>query len=88
MLLRGNLITYSVGEENSVCGKRKNYLKFVLLNVYNFVRMEVLYNIDTEYVMPMKLVRLMKMYLNETCGSNRADNRLPGTFLMHDWLKL
>jgi hypothetical protein len=30
------------------------------------VRGEVLYNIITEFGVPMKLVRLVKMYLNET----------------------
>jgi hypothetical protein len=38
---------------------------------YDSVRMEVLYSILTEFVVPMKLVRLIKMGLNETCSKIR-----------------
>jgi len=37
-----------------------------LKKTYNLVRREVLYNILIEFGIPMKLVRLMKMCLNET----------------------
>jgi hypothetical protein len=33
---------------------------------YDLVRREVLHNIVIEFVIPMKLVRLIKMFLNET----------------------
>jgi hypothetical protein len=36
--------------------------------VYDPVRREVLYNILVEFWIPMKLVRLVKMYLNGTYG--------------------
>jgi hypothetical protein len=35
---------------------------------YNLVRREALYNILIEFGIPMKLVRLCKMFLNETCS--------------------
>jgi hypothetical protein len=35
---------------------------------YDSVRREVLYNILIEFGIPMNLVRLIKMCLNETCG--------------------
>jgi purine nucleoside phosphorylase len=37
-------------------------------NAYDSVRREVLYNILIEFRVPMKLVRLIKMCLNETYG--------------------
>jgi hypothetical protein len=38
---------------------------------YDLVRREVLYNILTEFVIPMKLVGLIKMCLNETYSTVR-----------------
>jgi sorting nexin-29 len=38
---------------------------------YNSVRKEVLYNILVQFGVPMKLVRLIKMCLNETCSKGR-----------------
>jgi len=38
---------------------------------FDSVRMEVLYNILIEFGIPMKLVRLIKMCLNETISESR-----------------
>jgi hypothetical protein len=40
------------------------------------VRREVLYNIDTEFGISMKHVRLIKMYLNETHSKVRIGKHL------------
>jgi hypothetical protein len=39
---------------------------FIFKKAYDLVRREVLYNILIEFAVPMKLVRLIKMCLNET----------------------
>jgi hypothetical protein len=43
----------------------------------DLVRREVLYNILLEFGIPMKLVRLIKMYINETCSRVRVSILLP-----------
>jgi hypothetical protein len=47
---------------------------------YDSVRREVLYNILTEFGITMKLVRLVKMCLNETYSRVRVGKHLSDTF--------
>jgi hypothetical protein len=47
-----------------------------LKQAYDLVRSEVLYNILIEFGITMKLVRLVKMYLNETYGRVRVGKHL------------
>jgi hypothetical protein len=54
---------------------------------YDSVRMEVLYNILIEFGTPMKLVRLIKMCLSETCSRVRVGKHLSGTFPIKNGLK-
>jgi hypothetical protein len=43
----------------------RQYIDF--RKAYDSVRREVLYNILIEFGVPMKLIRLIRMCLNETC---------------------
>jgi len=47
----------------------------------------VFYNVFTEFVIPMKLVRLRKMCLNETCSGVRVDKQLSDMFAITNGLK-
>ena len=54
---------------------------------YDSVRREVLYNIHIECGIPMKLVRLIKMCLNETCSTVQVGKNLPAMFPVRNGLK-
>jgi hypothetical protein len=51
------------------------------------VRREVLYNILIEFSVPMKLVRLIKMCLNETYNNVRIGKHLSDNFPIQNGLK-
>jgi len=54
---------------------------------YDSVRMEILYNIIIEFGILMKLVRLNKIYLNETYRRVRVVKDLPDMFLISNGLE-
>jgi hypothetical protein len=54
---------------------------------YDSVKREVLYNILLEFDIPKKLVRLIKMCLNETCSKVYVGNLLSDKFPIHNDLK-
>jgi len=51
------------------------------------VRKGILYNILTEYGIPMKLAKLIKMFVNETYSRVRVDKRLSDVFPIKNDLK-
>jgi hypothetical protein len=58
-----------------------------LFQAYDSVRREVLYNILIEFGVPLKLVRLIKMCLNETYGKVRVGKHLSDNFPIQNGLK-
>jgi hypothetical protein len=54
---------------------------------YDSVRREVLYNMLMEFGVPMKLVRLIKMCLNETYNKVCIGKHLSDNFLIQNGLK-
>jgi hypothetical protein len=54
---------------------------------YDLVRRVVLYNILIEFGIPMKLVRLTKMFLNETYSRVRIGKHLSDMYLIRNGLK-
>jgi hypothetical protein len=54
---------------------------------YDSVRREVLLNILIEFGIPMKLVRLIKMCLNETNGKVHTGEHLSDSFPLQNGLK-
>jgi hypothetical protein len=55
---------------------------------YDSVRKEVLYNIHIQFGAPVKLVRLVKMCLNETFGKACVGKHLSDMFPVQNCLKL
>jgi len=54
---------------------------------YDLVRREVLYNILIEFGIPTKLVRVIKMCLNDTCSRVRVDKHLSDMFPIKNVLR-
>jgi hypothetical protein len=57
------------------------------MRAYDSVMREVVYNILCEFGIPKKLVRLIKMCLNETCSEVRVGKHLPDKFPIQNGLK-
>jgi hypothetical protein len=57
------------------------------MKAYDSVRREVLYKILIEFGKPRKLVRLIKMCLNETYSKIRIGKHLSGAFPIQNSLK-
>jgi hypothetical protein len=59
----------------------------VVVTKYDSVKTEVLYNILLEFGIPKKIVRLIKMCLNETYSKNSVGKLLSDKFLIQNGLK-
>jgi len=64
-----------------------HHLFIYFKKAYDLVRREVLYNILIEFGFPLKLVRLIKMCLNETCSRVRVGKNLSDMFPIKNGLK-
>ena len=65
----------------------KQFISQTLRKDYDSVRREVLYNILIEFGIPMKLVRIIKMCLSETCSRVRVFKHLSDIFPVNNGLK-
>jgi hypothetical protein len=71
---------------SSVTGEKWEYNETIhqlfvdFQKAHDSVRREVLYNILIEFGVPMRLVRLIKMCLNEACSKVRTGKHLCDTF--------
>jgi hypothetical protein len=73
---------------HQILGKKTVHKLFVdFKKAYDSVRREVLYSILIEFGIPMKLVRLIKMYLNETCSKIHIGKDLSDSFPIQNGLK-
>jgi hypothetical protein len=66
---------------------RKNQLFIGFKKTYDSVRKMALYNILNVFGISMKLVRLIKMCLNETYSRNRVGQHMSGMFPIKNGLK-
>jgi hypothetical protein len=70
-----------------VCNGTVHQLFIDSKKVYNSVKREVLYNIMLEFGIPKKLVRLIKLCLNETYSKVHVGKLLSDTFPIQNGLK-
>jgi len=61
-------------------GNTINQLFIYFMNPYDSIWREVLYYILFEFCIPMKLIQLIKLFLNETCSRVRVGKHLSDTF--------
>jgi hypothetical protein len=78
---------HQILEEKLECNETVHQLFIDLKKAYDSVRREVLYNSLIEFGGPMKLVRLIKMCLNETYSKICIGNHLSDSFPIQNGLK-
>jgi hypothetical protein len=86
-------VLWNLPQLSGIEGKKWQYNETVhklfidFKKAYESVRREVLYNIFIESGIPMKLVRLIKMCLNETYSKVYIGKHLSDSFLIQNGLK-
>jgi len=80
-LISGSSVRWSLGK--SIRSKSQTDFK----TAYDSCRREVLYNILAEFGIPMKLVRLIRMCVNETCSRDWMGKHLSDMFTVKNGLK-
>ena len=86
------LITYSafvkyLKKKKWECNEAVHQLYIDFKKAYERVKREVLYNILIEFGIPMKVVRLIKVYLNESCNRVRVGKHVSDVFPIRRGLK-
>ena len=85
------LITYSAFvkylKKKWECNEAVHQLYIDFKKAYERVKREVLYNILIEFGIPMKVVRLIKVYLNESCNRVRVGKHVSDVFPIRRGLK-
>ena len=69
------------------CNEAVHQLFIDSKKAYDLVRREVLYNILIDFGFPVKLVRVIKMCLNETCSRVQVDKHLSDMFPVENVLR-
>jgi hypothetical protein len=69
------------------CLRTCSALNIDFKKAYDSVRRKILYNILIEFGVPMKLVRLIKMFLNETYSKVSIGKHLSDSFRIQNGLK-
>jgi hypothetical protein len=65
----------------------KGVTAYTFEKAYDSVKTEILYNILLQFGMPKKLVRLIKIFLNETYSKVRVGKSLSDKFPIQNGLK-
>jgi hypothetical protein len=78
---------HQILNQNWEYNERIHQLFTNLKNAYDSVRREVLYNILVEFGVSMKLIRLIKMYLNEMYSKVHINKHLSNSFPSQNGLK-
>ena len=84
---RFSLVIHQILEKKWECNDAVHQLCVDFTKAYDLVRRAVLYNILIEFHVPMKLVRLIKICLTETCSRVWVGKNMSDMFHIRNGLK-